>query len=222
MAPLSQVEICNLAIARLGETKQITDITEAGRAASMCNLHYDHVREMALARGDWNFARKRETLTAESGDPPDEWEYQYQVPSDCLAARKIVTGQYVPTPENVVPFTQEWDDTSSKVLIYTNHSAPDLIYTYNITNEALFERFFSDFFAWWLAMEIAIPVTGQRAKRSDAAQGRQMAWMYALSHNVVTDPLQWLGLVPGPGGLSNSPTVASRLGLPTNPIRTTN
>ena len=206
----SQTEICNVAIARLGETKQISSIDDAGRAPTMCKLHYAEVLQMALARGDWNFARKRDTLVEEVGTPPEEWAYQYQRPADCLAERRIVDGRQVVQVGSILPFTQEWNATSAKRLIYTDVKDAELIYTYDVTNEALFDPFFADYFAWWLALEIALPVTGQRAKRNDAAEGRRAAWAYALAHNVVTDPTQWLGMIPGPAGLHTTPTLAAR------------
>jgi hypothetical protein len=79
----SEVDICNLALNEIGES-QIIDLTEASKAARLCNLVYSDTRDAVLREHPWNFAIKRAELARLTTDPIFDFDAQFQLPSDCL------------------------------------------------------------------------------------------------------------------------------------------
>jgi hypothetical protein len=80
----SEVELCNLALARIGNDRQLSSLTEANKPARLCSLHYPITRDAVLAAHPWNEAIRRVDLAAEVGEPPFEYTYRFPLPSDCL------------------------------------------------------------------------------------------------------------------------------------------
>jgi hypothetical protein len=79
----SQLQVCNLALGRLGASA-ILDINAAQKEAQACKLFYQTALDEVLRTHPWNFAVRRQTLTAESEDPSFGWTNAYVLPSDCL------------------------------------------------------------------------------------------------------------------------------------------
>lgn len=85
----SVVEICNRALSNIGNSRSINSLTEASKEAGECSLHFEACRDAVLSDFDWNFATKRVAL-ADTSNPPPDWEYAYQYPSDCLRISEIM------------------------------------------------------------------------------------------------------------------------------------
>ncbi len=83
----SEVDICNYALNEIGES-QIISLTEDSKAARLCNLVYNDTRDAVLRAHPWNFAVKRETLAMLAATPSFEFDYQFQLPADCLRVLK--------------------------------------------------------------------------------------------------------------------------------------
>jgi hypothetical protein len=207
---LDQTDICNLALTRIGWKTLISSIDDDGTEAAMCKLYYAHCLQKALSKADWNFARKRADLVEEAGDPPDEWGYQYLWPADCLAPRRFVDGMQEQRQGSIIKFTIEWSADTSKKLIYSDIEPDDatLIYTYDVTDEAKLDPMFADYLAWYLAFEIALPLANNVKRRTDAGGGMKLAFQEAVRFNVVTEPMQWLGMQAGV--YRDGPTIESR------------
>lgn len=62
----SQVDICNLALRRLGE-REITLITDSNKRAEHCNAFWTYVLDEVLEDYAWNFAKKVATLDYTTG-----------------------------------------------------------------------------------------------------------------------------------------------------------
>jgi hypothetical protein len=101
----SEVDICNLALANIGDPAQVTSITstdvtpnttaDGSLQASLCSTFYFMARNALLEMHDWAFATERVDLGTPiagagvldvNGTPmePPEWQYVYTLPSDCL------------------------------------------------------------------------------------------------------------------------------------------
>ncbi|GFE61929.1 hypothetical protein [Geobacter sp. AOG2] len=158
-ASISEVSICNMALARCGVTLFMESATEASQQASVCNLFYVPVRDRVLQAWPWQFARKY-VLLQELGSPPSCWQYRYHYPSDCLKVRRLVRagerGQAVGAP---VPFEIGEAEASAARAILTDLPGAEAEYTARITDVALFPPSFASALAWALAAEIAIPLT---------------------------------------------------------------
>ena len=55
----SVVEICNIALTRIGQNEPIVSLTEQSKAAELCSLHYATCRDEVLRDFDWPFAEAR-------------------------------------------------------------------------------------------------------------------------------------------------------------------
>lgn len=173
---VSQVQICNMALAHVGATP-IEAMNERTKEASQCRLWYDVCRQQALGQYNWGFARKRRTLACHGDDPPDSWGYRYQYPVDCLKARWIVnpydsTGigapfiigsdiaMYFPNASDAIPFVVEWAPNGTKSIL-TNHECPELLYTFDQTEPGFFSHHFIDCLSWLMASRMAFTITGK-------------------------------------------------------------
>jgi hypothetical protein len=141
------VDICNMALAHIGERSDITSIDppEASVEAQRCALFYPISRKISLARHTWSFARKRVTgadLSA-SNTIPTNWTYGYAVPSDFVK----VIGVYDPG---------EWRDekdadeiaheigtaSTGPRIMYSNIENAQLRYTFDQTDTTLYPPLF--------------------------------------------------------------------------------
>lgn len=182
MAALTKIEICNLALSRVGVKEYISSITEQTAEAEACNLTYDHVLREALAICDWTFARKRGTLIEEAGDPPEEWAFQYQLPADLITARYIDNGLTEWRQDQIFPFVIE-NPSGSKSLLYCQIEDAILKYTFDQTDPAHYPSWFSDYAAWELAADIALPITSKDEIWRTALSGAYASKNKAIARN---------------------------------------
>ncbi len=166
----SDVSICNLALFRIGHSQRINSLNEASVPAELCKVIYPIARDRLLEDFDWSFARKRVAL-ASVGDPPTNWDYQYQYPSDCLKARAIVyEGDRAPTASNRIPFEVTANTVNEGKAICCDLEEAELIYTAYVTSTALFTPSFDDALAWAIALELVMPLSRDAKFATLAAQ----------------------------------------------------
>jgi hypothetical protein len=122
--------------------------------------------------------------------PAPPWLYEYAYPADCEQFRYIVpqidtgiigvplfstvTGYspFVGMPWNAVRFEIASDIVSdnNQNVILTNQYQAIGVYTYQVTNTALFSNNFTEALACALAAKLAQPLTGDRALRNEMFQ----------------------------------------------------
>ena len=83
-----ETSIANLALAHLGQN-QIMALSDDTAAARFCDTYYEQSRDEVLASHPWTFAMKRANLSALIAVPISEWEYQYQLPTDCIRVMQM-------------------------------------------------------------------------------------------------------------------------------------
>jgi hypothetical protein len=171
----SEVQICNLALARIGVRDYIESLSDASEAAETCNLFYEPMRDAALEAFPWPFATRRASLAELAGVERDGWDYVYSLPADCVAPRYIYPGTTNPSAANRVPFEIE-DEAGADVLL-ANVEEPVLIYTYRVTDVAKFKPAFTDALSWLLAAELAVALEAKEEKEVRA----RTRWMAALA-----------------------------------------
>ncbi|EAM8673219.1 hypothetical protein BL252_06585 [Salmonella enterica] len=156
----SVIEICNIALSRIGNSRSINSLNEASKEADVCSLHFDSCRDAILADADWNFAIKRVAL-ADTGNPPPDWSYAYTYPTDCMRCIEIMQpGIRNPPLEAMKPqYVIGSDDTGTGKLIFTDQPSAWLKYVSLVTDVNMFDPTFRDALAWRLAAEIAMPLT---------------------------------------------------------------
>lgn len=183
-----QLEVCNLALSNIGSAAAIEDIDEDSKEAYTCRLHWDNCVKAALREHDWNYARRRTALALFGTPPTTEWAYQYAIPSDMMAARRIVNGSlgsstaassgigsliYDPTaniPDSPdIPFEIALSlDGTARVLL-TDQADAILCYTANLINPALYDAQFVEALSWKLGSMIAMAIRGD-IKTKQAAE----------------------------------------------------
>ena len=149
----SEVQICNLALAKVGD-EQITSLTENSKAARLCNLVYEPMRDATLRAHPWNFAIKRIELAANTLTPAYEYNTQFTLPSDFL--RLIGTNML-----DTAKFTVEGNQ------LLCNVSALKIKYIYAVTDPNVFDWLFNEALSARIAAELSIAMTDNRSLTVD-------------------------------------------------------
>jgi len=84
----SKIEICNIALAMLGEDA-IRSFDDGNTRAKQCEVFYESVKGNLLTRFDWNFARKIAKLQRVEDTILPDWIYAYKIPADCKIIREL-------------------------------------------------------------------------------------------------------------------------------------
>lgn len=166
---ISPIGIANMALSHIGAKSTIESFTEKSSEAEQSNIWYDYSRLQVLEAYDWNFARKRVTISLH-GDTISEtvsdplagvWAYRYQYPDDCVAARKIQNANA--PPQDATPFEVETSLNGEQKTILTNLQDAVLVYTWDLTNTDMFSPLFVIAISHLLAHHIAFSITGKRS-----------------------------------------------------------
>lgn len=150
----SIVDICNLALAHLGNKAQVVSISpvDGSVEADYCARFYPLARDEILELADWSFARSRATLTLLATNPSTTWEYAYALPSDCMVPRRIVTGEYYMHEDDSRDFEVEG------TAFLTNKKDAVLIYTRPMEDPTKFSAGFITALSYKLGAYLAGPI----------------------------------------------------------------
>lgn len=166
----SAVQICNMALARIGVSATMSSLTESSNEARMCSLFYEHCRDQALQTFPWKFARATVALQ-DIGTPPPGWAYRYRYPNDCLKALRLVyedgnilnisTSLYgtTTTINAKIGYDVVEDTANAGRALVANESGLYLEYTKRVEDPTVFDPMFTSALAWLVASEIATPLS---------------------------------------------------------------
>jgi hypothetical protein len=206
----SEVNICNLALAHLGDSATVASINppEGSAQAEHCQKFYPIARDTLLEMHEWSFTSKRITAAQLTNSWP-MWKYAYAYPSDAIDilsvlppeaendystafrpsdamsgfqyyAPLVAAGMYMPQQ-----FAVETSATGQDI-IYTNQENAVLRYKAYVTDTTKFSPLFVLTLSWHLASMLAGPVL-----KGDvgAAEGKRCASMMAafLAQAVAAD-----------------------------------
>ncbi len=174
----TEIDICNLALAHLGDDATIASIKppEGSAQAEQAARFYPIARNTLLEFHTWNFASKRTTL-ATVNNTIDQWEYAYVAPADMITPLAILS----PTAQNDYATRMSTGDTPGGItsnfaptilaghytpqqfviegnLIYTNQENALLRYQSLITDSTKFSPLFVVTLSWHLASMLAGPI----------------------------------------------------------------
>lgn len=177
----SVIEICNIALARIGNSRTMNSLEERTKEAAICKLFFEPMRDAVLSDFDWNFAAARVVL-ADLGDPVPGWDYRYQYPTDCMKITEILPkGMRYPLSERMrIQFEVGSDAEGTGKVIHTNEPQATMLYVKQITDPNMFDAVFRDALAWRLAAEISMPITAN-ADMGTMAQNRYAQVLGAAS-----------------------------------------
>lgn len=157
-APTTEVEICNLALARLGQTVFVESLDDPqSKNEDLCALHYPMTRRRLL-RGPrvYNFAKKLDTLTVSSlVVPAFGFSSAYKLPNDYL---RLLTSGEIPVNGPIPPDNYDVVDGH----IYTDSgdgSTLNLYYIFDQTVVAKWDAIFVNLMRLELARDMAYALT---------------------------------------------------------------
>ncbi|HDG7970536.1 TPA: hypothetical protein ACQ8NQ_002984 [Klebsiella pneumoniae] len=182
----SVINICNIALARIGNSRTINSLTEKTKEAYTCNLFYESMRDAVLADNDWNFAMSRVVL-ADLGAPAPGWLFRYQYPTDCARIAAILpkwfTGSHIVLQDKPVFEVGSNEDGTGRV-IHTNESQAVLLYVKSITDPTMFDALFADALSWRMAAEIAMPIAANASLGQQAMANYQQVLTAAMQRSL--------------------------------------
>lgn len=151
----SDVEICNRALQRLGDSR-IVLLTDDTKRARACNAAYAVLRDRTLRAHPWNFAIVRASLPADAIAPVHGPINQFTLPADCLRLLQ-------PDPwRNMIAL--DWQIEGRKIT--TNETAPLLVrYISRVTDPNLMDVLYREALACVIAFEICEEITQSNTKK---------------------------------------------------------
>lgn len=85
---MNSIDICNLALAYIGNTRSIASMAEQSKEAILCSRFYNLTREQLLKSFPWSFAVKTVDLTVTT-ETDEKYGYVYEYPEDCLRVLRV-------------------------------------------------------------------------------------------------------------------------------------
>lgn len=185
----TEVNIANLALAHLGEKAVITSLVppSGGVHANTMATFYPMARDFVLEDHLWGFATKRVSLS-QLGTPPDEWEYSYAYPNDCLLPSRLYEDGVPFLPDDPSdPFKVEVDSAGTR-LIYSNTSPAKLIYGSKVTNTVRFTTKAVTAISFYLAYLASGTIRrGDKRIKAEMLQAYTVAIGSAQAHDANSD-----------------------------------
>ena len=174
----TEIDICNLALAHLGDDATIASIKppEGSAQAENAARFYPIARNALLETHTWNFASKRIAL-ATTTNTLEQWEYAYVAPADMMTPLAIIS----PTAQNDYSTRMSSGDTPGGITsnysptivaghytpqqfavegiyIYSNQENALLRYQSIVTDPSKFSPLFVITLSWHLASMLAGPI----------------------------------------------------------------
>lgn len=153
----SEVDIANLALARLGDNATIASIDppEGSAQAEHCARFYPIARDSLLEMHAWKFATRRVLLAALAIDSWG-WSIAYAEPTGAIKLLAVL-----PAAASNDAETQPYEtgsDANGASIILTNQEGASLRYIARTTDTTRFSPLFVDALSWLLASHLAGPV----------------------------------------------------------------
>lgn len=183
----TDVDICNLALLRIGTRSSIGSLAEGSTEANACARFYPLTRDTVLAEHPWSFAAKRSSLALLGDGGTDRWSFRYAYPSDCLTARAIEPADVPPVHRHrprefeIVSSTDAAGNPVQAILSSQPNAV--LLYTARIANPGLFPPRFIEALSWKLAAELVSALTGETQLGQASMAMAQAALELAKTHD---------------------------------------
>lgn len=184
----SEIDICNLALAHLGDTATIASISppEGSAQAEHCARFYPVARDTLLESHNWKFATRRATLALLDADAFN-WTYAYAEPAGALRVVSILPGTAMSTDEGE-QFETMGDDEGN-ALVLTDLEDATALYTVRVTDTTKFSPLFVDALSRLLAAYLAGPVIKGDLGKAEA-KAQMQHFRLALNLAITSDANQ--------------------------------
>lgn len=198
----SEVDLCNLALAYLGDDATVASINppEGSPQAEHCQRFYPIARDTLLQMHNWSFASRRVSL-AQVTMPYTMWKYAYACPGDMMTAVAVLPPEAendyavraypadlrgfgwtdMPMVTAGVYTPQEYQietDTLGNKVIYTNQETAILRYQALVSDPTKFDPLFTNALSWHLASMLAGPIVKGAEGAAEGRKAAQMAMAY--------------------------------------------
>lgn len=161
----SVVQICNMALAKIGSESFITSLSDDTKAARHLSIFYEPIRDSLLRSHLWRFARKQYQLAPLVTEPLFNGGYYFQMPTDCL---RVV----VPDEDYFYSYGR-WSVEGNKILADTN--VLNIVGLQRVEDPNLFDPIFVEALATRIAHELCIPLTNSESlKNALKADSREL------------------------------------------------
>lgn len=176
MPAITSTDICNRALQKLG-ARRISSLSEQTPQGRACNTAYSMVKRSELRKRVWNFAIKRESLSADSPAPTWGRQNSFTLPSDFIRLANSYPEDF--TNSSSVGVSIAYSSTSiggtdwviEQDRILTNDGAPlQIRYVFDVTDTTLFDPIFSEALATAIAFEICEELTQSNVKKDQLGQ----------------------------------------------------
>ena len=189
----SDIDICNMALAKLGSAP-IVSLTENSPKAALLLRTYGLYRDKLQRIFKWSFAMTYAEQPVLTTTPLFEYNYAYSLPANCLRL-DLVDVSFTKSFNNVgMPGVNLSDLNTGRSQdyrvvgrqIYTNVPPPLRIqYGAQVTDPTQFDAAFCEALACYLAWQCCEQITGGAQRKKDAAQEYQMSMREARMANAV-------------------------------------
>lgn len=151
--PVTALDICNLALAKLGEAP-LSAINPNGNTASrLCYMHYHPARREVLVSNRWSFATTSAIISsAETPSAPDSdlpRALSHALPMDCLRVLEVSSPGWALRGRS----------------IYCPAVSIRVRYISDVEDPTCFDPLFTDAFCTLLACKLCIPLTASTTAR---------------------------------------------------------
>lgn len=157
---IDAVQICNIALAKIGSDSFITSLTDDTKSARHCSIFYEPIRDSLLRSHLWRFARKQYQLAPLLITPLFDGGYYFQKPVDCL--------RVIQPDEEYFGMYGRWSIEGDKILADT--SVLNIVGIQQVTDENLFDSIFVEAFSTKLAHELCLPLAQSESLKAALKQ----------------------------------------------------
>jgi hypothetical protein len=171
----SKVQICNMALSRLG-ARSIVSLDEGTNEANLCNTLFDDIAERVMVQGSWTTTIKRVGLPRTVNTPSFGYGYEYQLPVDpkCLKVLNV-NDSSIRTDYRIEGDKLLCDDDTVKIR-----------YIAKLTNTSDYGPLLTEAIELLLASYLAYPLTGNGAM----ADRMKAEYSEILMNNLAVDNQQ--------------------------------
>ena len=154
----TDVNICSTALNLLGES-EISSFSDGSEIAGVCDKLYPGTKNTMLAMYPWSFATKKVQLAQLSSTPINEWQYEYQLPSDLIMSGPQAV--YNSAATGAGPSPSGWGILTGK--LQTDETTIVIDYLFSV-DEASMPPYFVQALRYAMAAHLAELVTDQVEK----------------------------------------------------------
>lgn len=199
LAPLSETAIANMAATTLDDIHLNSLDDDETPLSRFIASEFGFARDELLASHVWACGKTRKKLPKLASSPAFGYDYQYQLPTDCL---RIVPPRVNGLPDGkLVPYTRDGR------LILTDYEAPlCLVYIKRVTNVVELDPLFARALGQYLAVLAAQRITGKESYYDKATRLFQQAIANAQQVNALE-----IGEAGNNSNYANDTAVSARL-----------